>query len=142
LNKRRSPQWLTLLTIIFGAILLFWLSVEDTGWLIVAFGAGLSILLTLRGAFRLQRHISRAWIVFGVVLGTLAGAGSIVATLLLMLVKTSLHGHMYPDYSFQLMISMAGRIPAWGAAGALVGLAVALLSYGRRGGPDDPGALS
>ena len=139
LNKHRSPHWLSLFTALFTAILLFWLSAEDTVWLVAVFGAGWSILAVLHGAYRLLRRGLWVYIAAGV----LAGAGGIAATLLLMLVKTSLHGHLYPDYSFPLMVSMAGRMPAWSAAGALVGFAIALLRYGRRrDDSDDPGALS
>jgi hypothetical protein len=69
------------------------------------------------------------------------GASGVIASVGLMLLKTSMHGHYYPDYSFAMMASMATRLPAWTAAGVLIGFAVALLNY-RLDGSDDPGGLS
>ncbi|MEP7286287.1 MAG: hypothetical protein ABI947_11020 [Chloroflexota bacterium] len=143
-----SPKRLSLITLLYGISAFLWLSIEDTGWLVVVFGIGLALLTIVHGLFRLSITGKRTlptwmWLPTAAAIGALAGVGSIAATLLLMLMKISLHGHLYPDYTFPLLSGLAARLPAWALAGLLIGLAVGLAFYGRRRGPsDEPGAGS
>ena len=66
-----------------------------------------------------------------IVVGGVIGAGAVISTILLMFMKTSLHNHIYPDYTFSLMAGIAERLPAWIIAGGLIGLAMAL-AYAQR----------
>ena len=143
-----SPKRLPLITLLYGVSAFFWLSIEDTGWLVIVFGIGLALLVIAHGLFRLggmgdRRLPAWMWLPVAAGIGALTGVSSIAATLLLMLIKISLHGHLYPDYTFPLMSGLAARLPAWTLAGLLIGLAAGLAFYGRRRGPsDEPGAGS
>ena len=118
----------------------FWLSAEDSVWLVSLLGLILALLSVIHTVFRLasmRTFRPRMWIPGMIALGALVGAGGIVATMLIMLVKTSLHGHIYPDYPFPLISGMAERLGVWTLAGALVGLALALILYGREGSDEE-----
>lgn len=127
------PRLLSLITLLYGIFVFFWLSPEDSVWLVSVLGWGMSILLIVHGVFRFSGRIfpGRLWIAVGLALGGLSGVGAVACTVLLMLMKTSLHSHIYPDYPYPLMSGIVDRLPAWTLAGALLGLAVALWS-GRR----------
>jgi hypothetical protein len=131
------PKALTMLTLGFGIFAFVWLSAEDSVWLVSVLGTILAILCTLHAIFRLKGKIfsARIWIpgVLGVT--ALTGAGASVATVLFMVIKTSLHGHIYPDYPFPLIAGIVERMPAWTLAGALIGVALALIIPLRQKGP-------
>jgi len=123
------PKYLSLVTLLFGISLFFWMSTEDSVWLVSLFGLGLSVLLAAHGVFRLKGKTfrMRVWIPLAVGLGALVGAGTAVGTVLLMVIKTAWHNHVFPDYPFPLIAGIVERLPAWTVAGALVGLAFVIL---------------
>jgi hypothetical protein len=119
-------------TLLFGAFVFVWLGTEeDSVALVSLLGLGIAMLATIHGLFRLsgRTFTARVWIVAAVALGALIGAGAIAGTILLMIMKTSMHSHIFPDYPFPLISGIFERLPAWAAAGALVGLAAALVIY-------------
>jgi hypothetical protein len=126
---------------VYGVVVFIWLSLEDKSVVSVSvLGTGLSLLLTLRlarqiGIYPPRPRSGRGARGEGIILlllGMLCGAGATSATDLLMLIKTSLHSHIYPDYPLPLMTAMLTRLPAWSIAGALIGVAINLLrrNYG------------
>jgi hypothetical protein len=136
----KMPWWLKLITLIYGVFTFVWLSAEDSIWLVSVIGFGFALLCVLHGVFKLhgRTFAQRLWIPATVGLGALTGAGASLATALIMLMKTSLHGHLYPDYPFLVVAGIIERLPAWTIAGALVGAAIVLLCYQRRGEVPDP----
>lgn len=127
----RYRSWLRLLAIGYGLALWFWLQLEDNTVVpVTLFGLGMTLLASL---FWLLRQfggqlIPRRYIVVGGgLVGALVGLGTAVATALLMLLKTGLHGHLYPDYPPGLIIALLERAPVWVLAGGLAGVGVALL---------------
>ena len=121
----KTPRWLFAITLVYGVMTFLWLSSEDTGWSVVLFGAGLSILFALYAGIRFKGRTVPAW----QRTGGLTGAGSAAATILLMLLKIFLHDDPYLAYPVPLMVGIAARLPIWAAAGALVGLALAIQNY-------------
>ncbi len=124
------PKRLSLLTLVFGIVVFLWLTPEDSVWLVSVLGAGLALILAAHGLFKWSAgrvFPARVWFPGAVLLGAAVGAGATVMTMLLMLMKTSLHNHLYPDYSIGVMGGIVQRIIPWTAAGALVGLAAALI---------------
>lgn len=109
----------------YGLALFIWLQVEDNSPLPVAlFGSGLSILLTLD---RLSRTVPPRYRLAGsAALGAIAGLGATLATVALMVLKTGMHSHVFPDYPPGQMLELLQRAPVWTVAGALAGLGVAL----------------
>ncbi|MCC7452344.1 MAG: hypothetical protein IT324_33390 [Anaerolineae bacterium] len=128
------PRQLALLTVLYGVILFIWMSAEDSVWLVSLFGLGLSLLIAAHSLFRLagRDFPARIWTPGAVMGGALVGMGANLATMLLMVIKTAWHAHMYPDYPFPLIAGIATRLPAWGLAGALVGLAFVIVWGYRR----------
>lgn len=59
--------------------------------------------------------------------GAVAGAGTGPLAAGLMFFKNARHAHLLPDYPAGLMGAMIARLPAWSLAGALLGLALALI---------------
>ena len=120
-----------LLVVFYGILLMLWMSTEDSGTLTVTLlGSGLSVLaigLWLLQETRDRRISFRGLLIGGAGSGGLMGAGAILATVALMFLKTAWHSHIYPDYPPQMMLDMLVRIPAWGLAGGMLGLAGALL---------------
>ncbi len=122
------------MVIAYGLALFIWLQVEDNTPVAAAIlGGGLAALLTLD---RLARSLPpRRWIAGAALLGAIAGLGGVLATVTLMLLKTGMHSHSFPDYPPGEMLAMLQRAPTWALAGALagVGLALAVKALRRRG---------
>jgi hypothetical protein len=120
----------------YGFTTLLWLQLEDNHVLpVTLLGlAGVTLLgifwaLSKFGGSALPLRI----VVLGVMLlGALIGVGTALATALLMLFKTGMHAHLFPDYPPGLMIATLQRAPLWGLAGALAGLGLALLWLATR----------
>ena len=115
----------------YGLVLLIWMSLEDNSTLSVALlGTGATILYS---TIWLLKHIGgqvlpvRVWFPGLILLGGILGAWSAVTTTLLMFFKTGWHGHVFPDYPPPMLLAMLQRLPVWTLAGALFGLAIALL---------------
>lgn len=86
------------------------------------------------------RTISRHSALFGLIaLGTLTGAMSAPLTTVLMFLKNAFHAHVFPDYPLPILLAMLERLPAWTVAGALCGVAAALLIRRDHPGDDAPG---
>ncbi len=66
-------------------------------------------------------------------LGGLAGALTGLITALLMLIKTAMHAHAYPDYPLTLMGAALARIPGWSLVGFFLGVGTALTWLAYRG---------
>jgi hypothetical protein len=126
------PRRLTLITILYGMVTFVWLSPDDEGWFVIGLGVGLACLAAahgVHGVLRLSGQTLPAWLWLPgwALLGGGVGAGSALATAALMLLKTGLHNHVYPDYPLLVILGILARAPAWGLAGALVGVAAALV---------------
>ena len=115
----------------YGIILLVWLSLEDNGTFSVALlGTGATILYST--IWLLKRSGGqvlplRLWLPGLILFGGIVGALSTLTTTLLMFFKTGWHGHEFADYPPQMLLAMLQRLPVWMLAGALIGLAVALI---------------
>src|SRR5258707_14775989 len=115
----RYPKLLSLITLLYGIFVFFWFAPEDSVWLVSLLGWGMSILAALHGVFRFSGRTlpDRVWMPIAVLSGGMVGAGAVACTILLMLMKISLHSHIYPDYPFALISGIAERLPAWSLAG-------------------------
>lgn len=74
-----------------------------------------------------RRLAPRHWLLLLAALGIIAGAGTAVLALLLMVVKTGLHAHG-PEYTAAELAWVAESIPLWAAAGLLAGSGLGLVS--------------
>ena len=73
-----------------------------------------------------------AGIGLGTAIGAGVGAGTALITALLMIWKTGMHAHPFPDYPTGLILDILRRAPMWALAGILVGVALALLKPKRK----------
>lgn len=126
-DRSRRLRWLALLD---GLITLLWLSREDNDVAAVAtLGWAMTILLlafAVTGQLGRRQISARYVLVGGVLLGALAGLGSVLMTTGLMLFKNALHAHLFLDYPPHIMSGILERAPVWTLAGALAGLGLAL----------------
>ncbi|QPC84863.1 hypothetical protein G4Y79_10980 [Phototrophicus methaneseepsis] len=136
----RVPQitlgW-RLLTLAWGAVIFSWLMVEDdrvASVVVIGLGGVLLVVATnMMQRYGGQILRQRDYAALLTVMGLFVGGGSAASAAALMFLKTALHSHIYPDYPVGLMLAMLARIPAWGAAGALLGFSVWLLLLTRYG---------
>jgi hypothetical protein len=121
---------LRLIALVYGAVLLFWSSLEDNSVLPAALlGAGLALIVS--SAWLTRRYGGRTFTARTALLGTaLAGAALGLASSLaaagLMLVKNGMHSHLFPDYPFGLIVDMLARSPLWALAGIFAGIGLLL----------------
>jgi hypothetical protein len=68
----------------------------------------------------------------GAGLGGLIGLATPVTAALLMLLKNGSHAHVVPDYPFGVMLGVLSLAPAYGLAGALIGVGICALAVASR----------
>jgi hypothetical protein len=122
---------LFILTLLYLLALFLWLSEEDSIVFVTALGIGLAVLLMAHALVRRagSRQMSRRrWLATLTVSGLMTGAGASLATVTLMAVKVSIHGHPGAlDYPPETLIAVLTYLPGWALAGALGGLGVGLI---------------
>jgi hypothetical protein len=121
----------TLYALGYGAILLVWLSTENTTTLIVSLlGIGLSALLGWLAMLRWlggRAFSRRQWLLGMILVGGMIGFGAVWMTIGLMIFKNGWHSHAYPDFAPELITDMLHRLLPWTIAGAMLGGAMGLL---------------
>lgn len=114
----------------YGIVILLWLSLEDNQiWPVTILGTGtafLGMLSFLSRRYGAHQFEGRSLLMLGVVAGGITGASAVASVAALMFFKSAWHSHIYPDFPPQLILDMLSRLPAWGLAGALLGLGAAL----------------
>ena len=137
-TRDRRVRWIVILA---AAGVFFWLSLEDTNVLpVVLIAAGLALLsayMSVTGRFG-GRTVTHFTLLIGAALvGAGVGAGTALIAALLMIWKTGMHAHPFPDYPTGLILDMLRRAPIWSLAGALAFLALALLKHKQSATPQD-----
>lgn len=119
--------WLRFSGLLLGILVLVWLPVEESSALGVLVIAGL--LCTWGGIWLLFKTGSyrRHGIVRHVLIGGLAGFFVVPAAITLMAIKTGIHEHGTPDFTFEQMQAVFSRIPYFIFGGVLVGAGIGLL---------------
>ena len=117
-----TPRWMRLLALVLGIALLLWFPIEDVSQLsVVLFAALISAWLALRSLLPVQPG-GRYYLVRYLLVGALAGLAVIPLALLLMALKTGLHSHSAPDFTYEQMQVLLFRTPLWVIVGLLLGL--------------------
>lgn len=133
LRLPRHQRQHTLLTAAYGAILLLWLSLEDSSPALVSvLGAGAALLLLGLLLLRWRGGRSyplRLWLPAAPGLGALVGVAAAGSTAGLMLFKNGWHAHASPDFPAEMLLGVLARMPAWAGAGACLAGAAGLLVY-------------
>lgn len=115
--------------IVVGVYAVIWIALEGELRQVVALGSGLTMVMV--GAFYERWMAGRtlaigAWLAFSAALGSLAGFGSAVSTLLFMAVKTGLHAHG-PEFTIGEIEWVLAQMPWWTTGGLLAGLGVGFI---------------
>lgn len=126
----RGTLALRLIVIALAAVTFLWMSFEDQHAHIVALlSACLALALAMLWAVRRydgEPLPARTFLLLGVMLGAVTGAGASLIAAALMFFKNAWHAHAFPDFPLPMIGAMASRAFPWAAGGALIGLAVAL----------------
>ena len=122
-------KWLTIIIAVYGII---WISLEGALIQVLLFSAGLTIL---SAGYIVQKHMAGrkhslgGWLILCAAIGCLAGLTFGLLALILMAVKTGLHGHG-PEFSPVEVSWVAWQIPWWAASGLIAGAGLGLLAVG------------
>ena len=115
-----------LLALILGIAILLWLPIEEvSGGSVFLFAALISAWLVLRYLLAVVPG-ERNFLVRHLLAGALAGLAVSPLALLLMALKTGLHGHSTPDFTPLQMQAVLFRTPIWVIVGLFLGLGAAL----------------
>jgi hypothetical protein len=127
INKKKT--WLRLAGFLIGVVVLAWLAIEENSEPGVLLISGLictwGAVWLLYKTETVGRHMIFRYILVA------GGAGLLLAPLaiLLMAIKTGIHGHGSPDYTVDQMQNVFSRIPYFGLGGVLLGTGVGLLRF-------------
>ncbi|NKQ34571.1 MAG: hypothetical protein HF973_03040 [Chloroflexi bacterium] len=130
-HKLPGLKWLTAVVGIYGVI---WIGLEGELWrsILLAVGVTAVSLLYLWQKYLGGRALPAGkWLGMTAVSGFLFGLGSSLLTLLLMAVKTGLHGHG-PEFSPAELEWVINQIPLWTAVGLLIGLGIGMIGAGKK----------
>ena len=126
-------KWLTVIVGLYGVV---WLSLEGAVGQVMLLAAGLALL---GAGYVTQRLLGGKvlapgrWLLFSAALGALLGLANGLLALILMAVKTGLHGHG-PEFTAVEIEWVISQIPLWSLAGLIAGLGLGLLAlaFSRR----------
>lgn len=121
----------SILVAIYAAV---WISLEGAKQQVILLAV--AFMLVIAG-YLVQRFLgskrlsARRWVLYLAGLGLFIGLGSAFLTLILMAVKTGLHGHG-PEFAQAEIEWVIGQIPLWTLVGLIAGLGMGLLTTGFR----------
>ena len=125
-------KWLTIAVAVYGVL---WISLEGNLWQALLLATGIIVLLAgylVQRFMAGRRYTLGLWLFICSVSGLFLGLGFAVLTLILMAVKTGLHGHG-PEFSPEEITWVVGQIPLWGTIGLLAGAGLGALAAGFSG---------
>lgn len=128
--KRRF--WLRLTGLLLGLTILIWLSIEDQSELLVlVFSGAICIWIASRLLLNPPQSDQQLILRHGIV-GI--GAGLLLAPLaiLLMAIKSGIHGHGTPDFSVSQIQSVLSRSPYFILSGFLIALGIGIWRLVKR----------
>lgn len=129
---KRNTLLLRVIVIILLAVTFLWMSIEDADTtFVMLLSVNLALSAALLWAFRRYGGVAftpRMFMMGAALVGAVTGAGVSLIAVGLMFFKNAWHSHLFPDFPLPMLGDMAARAFPWAGAGALFGLAVALLA--------------
>jgi hypothetical protein len=125
---------LRLAKVIVAIFAIVWISLEGKLWQPIALAAGLTLIAT---GYLLQRWLGGrkmalgSWLAVAALAGLLTGLSFGILVLLLIAVKTGLHGHG-PEFSPDEINWVVNQIPLWTVVSLLGALGLATVALGIR----------
>ncbi len=130
----RQIPYLRLLVLLWGAYAAVWLALEGAPGrelLLAAWTVGLAALAGTARAVGERRLSAGQVVALTGVVGLVAGAAVVPATLVAMALKTGLHAHG-PEYTAAQLAAVWAQWPLWLVAGGVAGVGLGLLLVGLR----------
>ena len=130
--KPGTTRQTRLLAILLGISLLAWVSLEDQSVTLALLFAAVICMLAAAEWLASSTRLStgKGWLAYPLA-GLVGGAATAPTALLLMAIKTGLHGHTVPDYTPAQMSAVLTSFPIWAGAGAIIGLGTGIWSKNR-----------
>jgi hypothetical protein len=130
--KARGRVWSRLSALILGFGILIWLPVEDQSELAVLIASSAICIWIAARLLITPPETDRQLILRHALVGS--GAGLILApiAIILMAVKSGIHGHGTPDFSIGQIQSVISRIPFFVLSGFLIGLGSGTFRMAKR----------
>ena len=130
--KARGRIWFRLTALLLGFGILIWLPVEDQSDLGVLIAAGATCTWIAARLLITAPQEDRQLILRHALVG--GGSGLILApmAIILMAVKSGIHGHGTPDFSVGQIQSVLSRIPFFVLSGFLLGLGSGIFRLAKR----------
>jgi hypothetical protein len=128
----RGRVWLRLTALILGFGILIWLPVEDQSELGVLIASGAICTWFATRLLITAPQENRQLILRHVLVGSGSGLLFAPIALILMAVKSGIHGHGTPDFSVDQMQSVISRIPFFVLSGFLIGLGSGVFRLAKR----------
>lgn len=126
-EKIPGLKWLTLIVIVYAVV---WISLEGVLGQVLVLAGG---LILVGAAYLVQRLLRgrrvqpASWLFFCALAGLMLGAFSVLLVLLLMSIKTGLHGHG-PEFAPSEVTWVIDQWLLWAAAGMIAGLGLGVLT--------------
>ena len=120
-------KWLTVIVGLYGLV---WLSLEGAVGQVILLAVGIGLLGAGYATQRLlggKELAPSRWLLLSAALGALLGLGIGLLVLILMAIKTGLHGHG-PEFTAAEIEWTISQIPLWTLAGLIAGLGLGLLA--------------
>lgn len=130
-NTERGLPWFRLTGLILGFSILVWLAVEDQNELaVLVFSAAICTWFAAR-LLSAPPKSSKQLIFRHILVGL--GAGLILApvALLLMAIKSGIHGHGNPDFSVEQMRLVLSRTFYYALSGTLISLGIGIWRFAK-----------
>jgi hypothetical protein len=127
MNSPGRPTWLRFSAFLLGAVILVWLTIEETrefGVLVIS-----GLICTWGAAYFLYRTKlgRRQMVLWHVAVGGMAGLLLAPLAILLMALKSGIHGHGTPDFTPGQLQAILSRARIYILAGILIGAGSGLL---------------
>jgi hypothetical protein len=118
--------------LLLGILIMVWLSIEESSTLGVVILSGMACSWTAGWLLQKTSTDGNQLIFWPIII--IGGAGLLLAPLaiLLMALKSGLHGHGTPDFSPGQLQAVFSRMPFYTMAGILIGTGFGLLRYATR----------
>ena len=126
-NSPIRPAWLRVFAFLLAAVILVWLTIEENGEFGVLLISG---LICTWGAVYFLNKINpgrKQFVLWYIAAGGAAGLLLAPLAILLMALKSGIHGHGTPDFAIGQVQAILSRVPIYIAAGVLTGAGSGLL---------------
>jgi hypothetical protein len=127
--KTTSAQtpWVNRAAIFLGVAILIWMAFENNNVVWTVVFAGCILIVAVAGLFFHRQRAQRGSWWWLPAMGLAAGMALAPLAILFMAVKTGLHGHAAPDFTYEQILRVLQASPIWAASGLFIGAGIMIL---------------